>query len=176
MRGRGGAGRGVLLAGVAGAVVALDQWTKSWAQQSLAGKGREHVFWTAYFVLTYNRGAAFSLGSGVSALVEVVAVALALVVLLVSGRLAKGGGNLAALLGFALIGGGAVSNLADRVFRHHHGAVVDFVQVVSWWPIFNVADAAITLGAVTVAVSLVLFPRLSAPPRSALPDGSGGVP
>jgi lipoprotein signal peptidase len=52
-----------------------------------------------------------------------------------------------------------LSNLADRLFRAQHGAVVDFIQAVSWWPTFNVADAAITAGALTVGVSLAFFSR-----------------
>ena len=59
-----------------------------------------------------------------------------------------------------------MSNLADRLFGDHHGAVVDFIQAVSWWPTFNVADAAITTGAATVAVSLFFFSR----PKAAHPD------
>jgi signal peptidase II len=50
--------------------------------------------------------------------------------------------------------GGALGNLADRLIRHHHGAVIDFIDL-RWWPVFNVADAAITVGAALLA--LVLF-------------------
>jgi signal peptidase II len=122
-------------------------------------------------VLTYNRGAAFSLGSGASPVIEAIAVVLVVIVLWFSGRLARGGGHLATIVGFGLVSGGALSNLVDRVARHHHGAVVDFIQLVSWWPIFNVADAAITVGAATIAVTLVfLAPRQPAPsPAAGLP-------
>jgi signal peptidase II len=164
MTSSGGAKRGALLVGIAGAVIALDQLAKSWAVQSLAAGVPRHVLGPTYLLLTYNKGAAFSLGSGASSLIEALAVALAVAVMWLSGRLAKGGTNLAAITGFGLVSGGALSNLADRFVRHHHGAVVDFIQLVSWWPIFNVADAAITVGAVTIAVTLVLF---SAPARTA---------
>ena len=73
------------------------------------------------------------------------------------------------MVALGLLAGGAVSNLADRFFRHHHGAVVDFIQLVSWWATFNVADAAITIGALTLAVSLVLFPG-----RQRLPGAGPG--
>ena len=56
-----------------------------------------------------------------------------------------------------LILGGALGNLLDRVFRDGHGflggAVVDFIDL-QWWPVFNVADMAITLGAVALALNL----------------------
>jgi signal peptidase II len=149
----------VLLA-VAAAVVAADQGTKSWAEQALAS-GPRHVVGPVNLVLTFNRGAAFSLGSGVTPLIEALAVVLVALVLWQSGRLARGGAGWAYVTGFGLLSGGALSNLADRLFRHHHGAVVDFIQLVSWWPVFNVADACLTLGAVVVAVNAVFFYRPS---------------
>jgi signal peptidase II len=85
--------------------------------------------------------------------------ALAVAVIAFSGRSARIGATPAVVVGLGLLSGGALSNLADRVLGDHHGAVVDFIQAVSWWPTFNVADAAITTGAVTVAVSLTFFPR-----------------
>ncbi len=142
---------------VASAVVALDQWSKSWALRNLSVTGRRHVIGPMYLVLGFNRGAAFSLGAGASPVIEAVAIGLVVGVVAFSRRAAKGGANLAVIVGLGLLLGGAVSNLADRVFRHHHGAVVDFIQVVSWWPTFNVADASITVGAVTVVVALVFF-------------------
>lgn len=153
----GRAWRGALLPGIAAGVIALDQWSKSRVQQSLRSGVPHHVVGPTYLVLTFNQGAAFSLGSGASPVIAAVAVALAVAVLWFSGRLARGGGNVAAIVGFGLLSGGALSNLADRFFRHHHGGVVDFIQLVSWWPIFNVADAAITVGAATIAVALVFF-------------------
>jgi signal peptidase II len=149
--------RGALLVGVAAAVVVLDQWTKSWAQQDL-GNGPRHVIGPAYLRLTYNPGAAFSFGTGASPVIAAVAVGLVLVVGFYSRRLARGGASPAVIAALGLLAGGAVSNLADRLFRHHHGAVVDFIQLVSWWPTFNVADAAITVGALMLAIILVLFP------------------
>jgi signal peptidase II len=151
-----------LLVGVAAAVIALDQWSKSWAQQDLRS-GPRHVIGPTYLVLTYNRGAAFSFGTGASPVIAALAVVLVLVVGFYSRRLAKGGASPPVIVGLGLLAGGAVSNLADRFFRHHHGAVVDFIQLVSWWATFNVADAAITVGALTLAVSLVLSPGHRSP-------------
>jgi signal peptidase II len=176
MTSSGRAKRGALLVGITGAVIVLDQSAKSWAQQSLVAGVPRHILGPTYFLLTYNKGAAFSLGSGASSLIETVAVVLAVAVLWLSGRLAKGGTNLAAIAGFGLVSGGALSNLADRFVRHHHGAVVDFIQLVSWWPIFNVADAAITVGAVTIAVTLVFFSATERPRPSEARTAPHGEP
>ena len=167
----GRAQRGAVLVAMAGAVIALDQLSKSWAQESLADGVPRHIIGPSNLVLTYNKGAAFSLGSGASPVIEALAVTLVVAVLWLSGRLAKGGGNLFTIAGFGLVSGGALSNLADRFLRHHHGAVVDFIQLVSWWPIFNVADAAITLGAVTIAVALLLSSGPGRPAPSAATSG-----
>ena len=67
--------RGALLVGVAAAVVALDQWTKSWAQGALAG-GPVHVLGPVNLGLVYNKGAAFSFGTGASPVIAAVAVPL----------------------------------------------------------------------------------------------------
>jgi len=147
-----------LLLVVAATVVALDQWSKSWALHDLSDVARRHVIGPVYLTLTFNRGAAFSLGAGASPIIEAVAIALVVVVIAMSRRAAKGGANVAIIIGLGLLLGGALSNLADRLFRHHHGAVVDFIQLVSWWPTFNVADASITVGAVTLVVAMVFIP------------------
>ena len=60
-------------------------------------------------------------------------------------------------LGFAFVVAGALGNLFDRMFRGDgwlHGKVVDFIDL-QWWPIFNVADSAITTGATLLILSLV---------------------
>ncbi|HXW78765.1 MAG TPA: signal peptidase II [Acidimicrobiales bacterium] len=147
--------RGMLFVAIAAGVIALDQWSKSWALRSLGPMGHRHVIGPVNFLITFNRGAAFSLGSGATPVIEAVAIALVVVVVAFSRRLALGGTSLAVIVGLGLLFGGAMSNLADRFFRHHNGAVVDFIQAVSWWPTFNVADAAVTCGAVIAAIALL---------------------
>ncbi len=159
-------GRAVVLGTIAGGVIAVDQWTKSWAIHNLSSTSPRHVLGPVYLVLSFNRGAAFSLGSGVSPVIEALAALLAVAVIAFSGRAARIGASPAVVAGLGLLSGGALSNLADRLFGDHHGAVVDFIQAVSWWPTFNVADSAITTGAATVAVSLFFFSR----PKAAHPD------
>jgi len=145
-------GRLAPFAGIAGAVLALDQATKAWVLSAFTLYESVPVV-EGWFHLTYvrNPGAAFGLFSGRAAafrvpfFLTVTAVAL-VVIALVARRLPVGRRwTLAAL---ALVFGGAVGNLIDRV---RWGEVVDFLDVF-WkahhWPAFNVADAAISVGMV----------------------------
>lgn len=168
-----GGWRALLAVAVAVMVVVADQLTKTWALHHLADGRVIHVLGPTNLVLTFNRGAAFSLGSGLGPLIEVVAIAVLVGVLYGSRRLARGRIGPALAVGLGLVSGGAVSNLVDRAVRHHHGGVVDFVQLVGWWPVFNVADASITVGALIVAARLAL----SSPPKSpgaGAPEGQEG--
>ena len=145
-----GAGRRLAVAAsVAAVVVLVDQLTKWWAVDRLA-RGPVHVVGTLDLELTRNTGSAFSLFQGDTAVLAVVALALlgGLVVLV---RRSPSNGR-AAVLG--LIIGGALGNLADRVFRGDHGAVVDFVAL-HFWPTFNVADSCIVVGCGLLAVSFL---------------------
>lgn len=139
---------------VAALVVVVDQVTKTWALNAL-DEGPRHLVWTLQFNLSFNSGAAFGLGQGLAPVLVAVAVVL-LVVLLGMGRAA--GTTAPALAAFGLVIGGAAGNLADRLFRGHGGAVVDFVDL-QWWPIFNVADAAITCGAILLVLTASLDRR-----------------
>lgn len=139
----------VALAGVTGAaVVALDQATKSWALRAL-DDGPVHLVWTLRLNLSFNSGAAFGIGRGLAPVL--VAAGVVMVVVLVGvGRSFEGGRAGAVALGLVL--GGAAGNLADRLFRGHGGAVVDFIDL-QWWPVFNVADVAITCGAALLVLA-----------------------
>lgn len=139
---------------IAAAVVIIDQLTKNWALDTFMEHPR-HVVWTLDLVVAYNTGAAFSLfsGKGVGPFVALVAVVVVVVVL----RTLRFVQGWPAVVGSALVIGGALGNLADRLFRSHgaglfQGAVVDWIDF-GWWPVFNVADMAITSGAVLLGVA-----------------------
>jgi signal peptidase II len=135
--------RRFLILVVAAIIVAIDQTTKTWALHHTASP--KHVIWTLRLALTFNSGAAFGLGRGTSTVIVAGAIVL-VVVLLGLGRSASRTANLPASIAMGLLLGGAMGNLADRLLRHHHGAVIDFIDL-RWWPVFNVADASITVGA-----------------------------
>ena len=155
---------------VAGVVVALDQLTKTWAVRRLS-EGDIDVVGSLRFNLVFNSGASFSFGEGLGPFISVVVLAVAIGIVL-AGR------NVTSALGATALGlvlGGAVGNLLDRAFRAGDGFlggyVVDFVDV-QWWPVFNVADAAVTVGGVALVVFLIRG-EADAPAGSA--GGRGGA-
>ncbi len=142
-------GRRLSILAVAAVVVALDQATKTWALHHAVRP--RHVVWTLRLALTFNSGAAFGLGRGSTTLLVGGAVVL-VVVLLGLGRRASRTANAWSVAAMGLLLGGAVGNLVDRLVRQHHGAVIDFIDL-RWWPVFNVADASITIGALLLVLS-----------------------
>jgi signal peptidase II len=131
-------------------VLILDQWTKGLITRAFDVHQSRSVI-AGFFDLTYvqNSGAAFGLFASVdSSLKAIILNSVAILVfLIVSGYALRTSHRSVRLqLGFALILGGAVGNLMDRV---RYGYVVDFLDFsVSGhhWPAFNVADAAICIG------------------------------
>ena len=124
-------------------VVACDQATKTWALHHTVNP--VHVIGTLRLALTFNTGAAFGLGRGITPVLVGGAIVL-VVVLLGLGRAASRTASRSATSPWASCSGARCGNLADRLIRHHHGAVIDFIDL-RWWPVFNVADACITVGA-----------------------------
>jgi signal peptidase II len=147
---------------VAVAVVVADQVTKSLAVARLSS-GSIHLIGPFALTLAYNTGVAFSIGAGLTLPIVIIVVALIAVVAW-AGRAVP---NTAAAVAIGLVLGGAVGNLADRIFRGHHGAVVDFLYS-GFWPTFNVADSAIVCGCILLGVA---FWRESQGGRQAQHDG-----
>ena len=140
---------------VAVVLAVLDQMSKAWALRDLADGRVIHVIWTLQFNLTYNRGMAFSRGTGVGPIIGVIGLVV-VVMLLLSLRRAD---NVLTRLATGLIIGGAMGNILDRLFRDSgwmRGAVIDFIDF-QWWPVFNVADMAIMIGAATMIVAMLKY-------------------
>ena len=146
-------------------MVVLDQVTKTWALHHLRD-GPHHVAWTLRLNLTFNTGIAFSEARGSTPVVT--AIALVVVALLVVIARRTSGTFVAVILG--LIIGGALGNLIDRLIRHHAGGVIDFIDF-QWWPVFNVADAAITVGVVLAVIRSLA--GSAAPAHRGAPPGAG---
>ena len=135
--------RGPLI--IATAVVVVDQLTKHWALNTLDGNRVIDVVGSLRFNLAFNKGMAFSQGEGIGRLVPILAVTVVAALLMTVGRSSSRWFT----LGVGLIIGGSISNVVDRLFRGDgwlDGAVVDFIDV-QWWPVFNLADTAIVVGA-----------------------------
>ncbi len=144
------------------AVLVADIVTKAVAVQALTDREPVRLFGGAvYLVLVRNIGAAFSLASGFTVLLSLVAVAVIAVIVRFARRLRSTGWAVA--LGLVL--GGAGGNLVDRLFREpgpFRGGVIDFVSLFDEagqvWPVFNLADSALVVG-VLLAVVLELTGR-----------------
>jgi signal peptidase II len=136
-------------------VIVLDLVTKSWALRTLPGGDREILGGLVPLHLTFNLGAAFGLSIGDDPRWIFVPISLVAVGVLVYLIVKAGPGDGLRTFAAALVLGGALGNLYDRV-RWEHG-VVDFIGPINlgfmYWPVFNVADMAITVGAVMLAVA-----------------------
>lgn len=153
--------------GFALVVIGLDQWSKHWASTALSYRVPERV--TAWFdlMLAHNTGAAFSFLAGAGGwqrwFFALVAVAVSVVVAVWIAR--ARGGPWWLVLGLGAILGGGIGNLIDRLRLGH---VVDFLSVHyrDWyWPAFNLADSAITLGVVLLLLDMLRSHRAEASGR-----------
>ena len=143
---------------ISAVVLVLDQVTKVWAVDALLGKAPIVVVPGFFdFSLVYNTGAAFGLLADAhgwqNTFFIVVAVAVSAFILWSLARSKPGEAQSAVAL--ALIFGGAIGNVIDRV---RQGYVVDFVHWFygNWhWPTFNIADAAISVGAVLLVLDIL---------------------
>jgi signal peptidase II len=146
----------IVLLIVAGVVI-LDQVTKTWAVRALVDGPVELAGSNVAFRLSRNRGGAFSLFQGFTPLLAVLAIVLAVVLVRALHRTR----DPLMLVALALILGGALGNLIDRLARSPgflRGEVVDFVDI-GRFPVFNVADSAITVGAVLLFVAVLRTPE-----------------
>jgi signal peptidase II len=142
--------RTALLVGVAAAVVALDQLSKLWATHTLED-GPTYLIGSVRLALTTNTAGAFGLGGSYVPFLAVGALGL-VIWMAATGEATK---RPLASIAAGLVLGGAIGNLLDRVFRSPgflRGAVIDFVDL-RWWPVFNLADAAITCGCILLLLS-----------------------
>ncbi len=152
--------RVLLLALVAAAVVVLDLITKIVIVATVQpGVPVRLLGGLVYLSLIRNPGAAFSMATGMTWLLALIAIGVVVVIIRMAPRLRST--PWAVSLGLVL--GGAIGNLVDRIFRSPgflQGHVVDFVSVfgpnAEYFPVFNVADSAITIGGISLVVTALL--------------------
>jgi len=150
-------------------VIIADHAAKAWIMHHFSLFERVHVLPVLDIILTYNTGAAFSFLSQASGWQRWLFVALALIVSVVLiGWMRRLAARVHGLLacGLSLIVGGALGNMIDRLSI---GRVVDFVHVHwghAYFPAFNVADSAITVGAVLLLIDAWRETRTTARARS----------
>ena len=136
---------------IAAVWLVADQITKNIAEDVLSdGSTRPFIGELLQFHLVYNPGAAFSMGTGSTVLLTILAVTVCTVIVWNARRL----GSMPWAVGLGLLLGGALGNLTDRLTREPgfgKGHVVDFLMLPNF-PIFNVADIGITSAAVLIGL------------------------
>ncbi len=130
---------------MASAVVAADQFTKQLALDRLQEAPYDLIEGVLTFRLTYNSGGAFGLLQGFPFVFLIATLVIVFGIIVGVRRLTDA--RWAPPLGLVL--GGGLGNAADRLFRDTGGGVVDFIDL-HVWPVFNVADMAIVLGALAI--------------------------
>ena len=138
------------------AVLCFDQASKYWAEAVLVPYQAESVFPLFNLTLAYNSGAAFSFLSGAGEWHRWFFAGFSLIMsfVLLIGIIRLAPTMRLQLVAFSLILGGAVGNLIDRAW---FGYVIDFIDVYyknHHWPVFNIADSAICIGAVLLLIDL----------------------
>jgi len=159
-----GAHKGVLLLTVGGITLLLDVLTKQWIVSTLVMYEIRPVF-GEFFRLTYthNPGAAFGINIGEHSRLFFLALSLVALVVLVWMYRVTPRRDLLRLTALALVCGGAVGNILDRL--RYEAGVVDFIDIgfggTRFW-IFNIADSAVSVGAVLLLISFYLEERRDA--------------
>ena len=145
-----------MLAGVAAFVLAADAITKALVVMHLRPDEPVHVLGDVLMLdLLRNPGAAFSVGTGDT----IVFTAIAVGVVIYIARTARNLRSVGWAITLGLLLGGAIGNLADRIFRApglFRGNVVDWIELTRYWPVFNIADSAIVCGGI-LTVLLATF-------------------
>lgn len=141
-------------------VVICDQVTKHWALNALNNGRTIDIFWTLRFNLVFNSGMAFSKGQGLGRFIGLLAIGVAVWLWLSLRKVSTTIG----VVGTAMLIGGAIGNVVDRLFRGDawlRGSVVDFIDL-QWFPVFNVADSSVTIGAILLIYSSIVASRSKA--------------
>ncbi|WP_051755699.1 signal peptidase II [Nocardia sp. NRRL WC-3656] len=140
---------------IAAVVLAVDLGTKALVVAKMTPGEPISIFGDVVrLTLIRNSGAAFSMATGMTWLLTLIAVAVVIGVIRI-GRTLR---SLSWAVGLGLVLGGALGNLVDRLFRSPgplQGHVIDFIAVTKWWPVFNVADSSIVCGAILLVVLTV---------------------
>jgi signal peptidase II len=138
------------LFGIAGATFVLDRLSKAWVEATLSDRGPiELIPGVLRLTYTTNSGGAFGLGRSAPWLFAGATILVSIAIAIASTRLPR----LGVAVSLGLILGGALGNLADRALNGPglSGHVTDFIDF-RIWPVFNLADTAIVIGAIVLAI------------------------
>lgn len=148
-----------ILFGVAGVSVALDQWTKWWVRENIVFGGQWLPEWIAWLypyariVHWYNSGAAFGMFQNGNLVFTILAFIVIGAIVYYYPRMEENDWTLRLAMGLQL--GGAMGNLIDRLMM---GKVTDFISIGAF-PVFNIADASISVGVAILLLGVWLKER-----------------
>lgn len=128
----------------------IDFLTKAWALTALSAESKPIIGIFLQFTLVKNSGAAFNIASGFTLIFSVLAVIVISTIVRYANSITSRGWLFCA----GLLLGGVLGNLTDRIFRapgFFMGHVIDWIQIPHW-PVFNVADSAITIAAIIAVI------------------------
>jgi len=147
--------RGVLFLFTAFFIIAIDQVSKEWIRINIPSGGLLTRIGCLSIVNIQNTGAAFGILQNQSVLLSIVSIAGIIIILIFFKYIVDLG--VSGVIALSMIFAGAVGNQIDR-FRY--GYVTDFIYVRIWdnlfWPAFNVADSAITIGSISLAIIILI--------------------
>jgi signal peptidase II len=168
-----------VLVAIAVFVLAADAISKALVVAHLREDQPVHLLGNVLMLwLTRNPGAAFSVGTGETVVFTVIAFA----VIVYIARTARKLYSLGWAIALGLLLGGAMGNLADRIFRApglFRGDVVDWIAVTRYYPIFNLADSAIVCGGILTVVLAMRGQHLDGTrgdPAASSPSGAASSP
>jgi len=139
-------------------IVVADQLSKSWIRSNLDSGQSLFDIGFLRIIHIHNTGAAFGIFQDYTAILSIIALIGVIIILLLVFVWHRQWSFLDSMLfriGIGLVLGGAIGNLIDRVFR---GSVTDFIDF-KVWPAFNVADSAVTVGAIIIALRVLFLAR-----------------
>ena len=139
---------------VAVIIVVLDRVTKVWAAANIPSEGLDFIPGFIGFKLVFNRGASFGIMQGAQTIFIIISAIICIIILVYMLKRKAHPGIEAVSL--ALVFAGAIGNAYDRLF---YGQVTDFLNFEFFdFPVFNVADSAITIGVIIWIVFLLFHP------------------
>jgi len=145
---------------ITAAVIVVDQATKYWVATTLQADGDIVVVrGLLNFSYTENRGIAFGMLNNGNVKWLLVTISIAAILVVVFYLMRSASANPALYVSLALLAGGIGGNLIDRM---RLGRVIDFIELYyrnHHWPVFNIADTAISIGAALLALDLFLSPQ-----------------
>lgn len=144
---------------IAAAIFLLDQATKYWVTLALRDGDAQLIRGLVNLTYTRNPGIAFGLLSDGRLRWALVAASIAAIALIIFYVVRSDSMSRLLLIALSMLAGGISGNLVDRI---RTGFVIDFIEVYYRdyrWPVFNIADATITIGAALLALDMFLGPR-----------------